>query len=35
MLHCDKCHTNAYGKVIFECWRCEITSILLRIEEKL
>ena len=28
---CDKCHTNQYGKVIWECWRCEHTSILLEI----
>jgi len=32
---CDKCITNNYGKVLFECWKCEVLSLLNDIKERL
>jgi len=35
MLHCDECHTNQYGKVMWKCWKCEVIDLLEDIKERL
>ena len=35
MLHCEDCHTNNYGKVLWLCWKCQVIELLEEIKERL